>query len=516
MSHLTEENPMENEEDVRKEESEEESLADLTTRLAMILFRRAGRLSQGDFARITRVAASLVSVYDRGKRPLPKKTLEKIAARLDFPSHLVDPLLREIRSFLLAWRGRARSDRTLEDGFVMELLAVAHEAGDLILSPRRHALPNANPRPRAEDRRGAEQLLASLRRCTAAERRLLVAEAQEYRSWAVCEGAALESVALAPNHPREALEWAELAFRIAELVPGKETWRWRLLGWTLHFVANARRACDDVAAAERDLVSSRELWEAGAPGASGLLDETWLPWIEAVFLRAKRRFGEALQKIDEALALDKGDLRAQILVSRSRIFEALGDPEASTAALLEAEPLIDVHKEPRLAFGVRFNLLVDLCALGRAAEAAPRLLVVVELAEQLGEALDLTRCSWLEGKVEAGLGHTAEALATFGRVRRDFEERDLVYDYALVSLDLALVLLELGRAAEVRKVAEEMLAIFKAQEVHREALAALRVFCEAAKREVATVELVRQVERFLRRAQLDPGLKFEEEGAEAL
>ena len=70
-----------------------------------------------------------------------------------------------------------------------------------------------------------------------------------------------------------------------------------------------------------------------------------------------------------------------------------------------------------------------------------------------------------------------------------------------------------GRTAEVREIAEEMLWIFKAQEVHREALAALRLFCEAAQQETATVALARQVERYLRRAQLDPGLRFEEETA---
>jgi hypothetical protein len=101
------------------------------------------------------------------------------------------------------------------------------------------------------------------------------------------------------------------------------------------------------------------------------------------------------------------------------------------------------------------------------------------------------------------------------RARRDSLEHPLPYDYALMSLDLSLALLEEGRTAEVREIAEEMLWIFKAQEVHREALAALRLFCEAAKHEAATVELARRVERFLRRAQLDPGLRFEGVGAEA-
>jgi tetratricopeptide (TPR) repeat protein len=128
----------------------------------------------------------------------------------------------------------------------------------------------------------------------------------------------------------------------------------------------------------------------------------------------------------------------------------------------------------------------------------------------LGEPLDLTRCLWLQGQVHAGLGRVEEALAALRQVRRTFYEQPLAYDYALASLDLSLVLLGEGRAAEVATIAEEMLWIFKAQEVHPEALAALRVFCQAAEREAATVEETREIARFLRRAQLDPELRFEE------
>ncbi len=137
------------------------------------------------------------------------------------------------------------------------------------------------------------------------------------------------------------------------------------------------------------------------------------------------------------------------------------------------------------------------------------------LAERLGERLDLVRVAWLSGRTAAALGRPAEALAAFQHARSTFLNLDLAYNYALVSLDLSLVLLEQGHTAEVATVAEEMLAIFKAQEVHREALAALHVFCEAARREAATVELTRRVERYLRRARLDPELRFEEEGTEA-
>ena len=54
-----------------------------------------------------------------------------------------------------------------------------------------------------------------------------------------------------------------------------------------------------------------------------------------------------------------------------------------------------------------------------------------------------------------------------------------------------------------------MLPIFKAQKVEREALAALQIFYDAAKRETATVELTRRIVKFLYRAQHDPKLRFE-------
>ena len=83
-------------------------------------------------------------------------------------------------------------------------------------------------------------------------------------------------------------------------------------------------------------------------------------------------------------------------------------------------------------------------------------------------------------------------------------------DYALVSLDLGLLLLEQGRTSEVKTLANQMKWIFSQQGIHREALAAVKLFCDAARQEKATVELARRVIRFLHRSQHDPELKLEE------
>ena len=150
--------------------------------------------------------------------------------------------------------------------------------------------------------------------------------------------------------------------------------------------------------------------------------------------------------------MDEGELRAKILLTKSNIHDALGETDASTAALLEAAPLIDSEREPRMALIVRFNLVVDLCDQENAEEAQPRLAEVRRSAERIGEELDLTRCVWLEGKTAAGLGQKERARHLFEQVRRAFQ---------------------------------------------------------AARRESATVELTRSVLRFLQRAQYDPELRFD-------
>ena len=56
-----------------------------------------------------------------------------------------------------------------------------------------------------------------------------------------------------------------------------------------------------------------------------------------------------------------------------------------------------------------------------------------------------------------------------------------------------MLLLQEGHTVEVRELALAMGWIFKAQGIAREALAALQLFCDAARQEAATVELARQI-----------------------
>jgi hypothetical protein len=62
----------------------------------------------------------------------------------------------------------------------------------------------------------------------------------------------------------------------------------------------------------------------------------------------------------------------------------------------------------------------------------------------------------------------------------------------------------------VKRLAAEILPIFRSCEVHREALAALIVFQKAAEREQLSVGLVEEVTSFIQRVQKNPSLRFRE------
>jgi transcriptional regulator with XRE-family HTH domain len=475
----------------------------------VLTFLRSGEgWSQADLGAAAGISPNLLNEYERGRKRLSRERLEHIVAYLGLPPEVIDATLATLAANRAAIRApRDSPEAPGETARQVEALAVRF--GTALTGFVRSSLSQLTVEGEAiHARQRAGFLWDRLKRHTPEERRSLVQKGRKYRSWALCERVAAESIRKAPNHPREALDLAELALLVAERIPGERTWGLRLQGYAWAHVSNARRVCNDLPGAEEAIVRAWKLWEAGEPGDPGLLNRAWLPGLEAALRRDQRRFPEALKRIGEALVLDTGELRGHILLDRSAIYQILGDPEGSAAALSEAEPLIDPRKEPRLSFGVRFNHLVDLCHLAKFVEAAPRLNDVRALAERLGEELDLTRVLWLEGKVAAGLGRPKEALSAFEQARGVFRQRELAFDYGLVSLDLAVLLLEEDRIADVRTLAEEMLQIFRTQRIEREALAAFRLFCDAARRETATVDLARRLVRFLHRAQHDPELRF--------
>jgi hypothetical protein len=96
-------------------------------------------------------------------------------------------------------------------------------------------------------------------------------------------------------------------------------------------------------------------------------------------------------------------------------------------------------------------------------------------------------------------GDAGSAETAFVEARRGLIEAGLTYDAALVSLDLALLLADQGRSGEMKGLALEMVPVFRACGVDREAAAALVVFHRAAELESVTASMLRELAALLDR-----------------
>jgi tetratricopeptide (TPR) repeat protein len=265
------------------------------------------------------------------------------------------------------------------------------------------------------------------------------------------------------------------------------------------------RVSGELKVSDAALEAAKRLWSAGSDPAA-LLDPGRILSLEASLRRAQRRFEEALSLLDRALVIGRSPER--ILVKKGFTLEAMGDYERAVETLLQAAPLVESLGDPRLLYMMRFNLAVNLTHTGRYNEAAALVGQVREIATSRGDDNELIRTLWLEGRIAAGLGRKEEALGLLQEARGKFAARGMGYDVALALLEEAVLLLEEGRTAEVKELASNLVKVFESKGVHREAVAALLLFQEAAESETATAELTRRLLAFLHRARHDPGLRF--------
>lgn len=186
-----------------------------------------------------------------------------------------------------------------------------------------------------------------------------------------------------------------------------------------------------------------------------------------------------------------------------------GRPEKGIPLLKEAIKLIDPDREPRLRLCAYHNLIHDLTETGRFREAQDVYQETRPLYRDFSDAWTQNRRRWVKGKVAGGLGRTAQAERLLLAARDGFIAEGIPYDTALVSLELAALYAREGRTADLKRLSQEMFPIFSSLRIHREALAALSFLQKALDAEQVGVELVTRVAEFLRRAEHDPGLRFE-------
>lgn len=335
-----------------------------------------------------------------------------------------------------------------------------------------------------------------------------------FHTWAVAEGLRDACLDACLHHPARAVALGRLAVVVSEELAegaegGAEDERLRsdLLALALAHRGNAER----VAARQRDADASlRAALDAAERGTGDRLVRARLLTLLASLRSDQSRFDEAVDAARRAAhlyrLLDDHHTRGRTLLKLATYHAYRDELDTARQRVEQALSLVDPGREPRLLFAAHHNLASYLERLGRSDEAAAELATARELCEA---PLDRLRCRWLAGRLARGRGETAAAEAIFNEVRREFVEREMGYDAAQVSLELAALYAEQGRTAEVRRAAEAMVPLFAARDVHPEARAALALYLEAARTEEAGASLARDLLRYLERARHQPGLKFD-------
>lgn len=238
--------------------------------------------------------------------------------------------------------------------------------------------------------------------------------------------------------------------------------------------------------------------------------------LEGSLRKDQRRFTESEQLLTRAVMLYRlmrsKNGQARALIKLGTLYYAQGDLDRAIGAVRKALRNLRGEAISRLYLNARFNLTFYLAELGHYHQAADALRDDEELYRSFQEPWTQLRLLWLRGRIAVGLGDLAFAEEAFLAAQQGFLDQGIRYDAALVTVgDLAPLYLSQGRTAEVKRLAEEMFPVFQAQDVHREALAALLLFQQAARREELTLQRVREIAKYLQEARNDPSLPFGEQ-----
>lgn len=373
----------------------------------------------------------------------------------------------------------------------------------------------ARRRKVAEERRAASGLWRELEPHPTARRRSMIGEDARFQSWGLFELLLDRSRQALFEDPRRAEDLLRLTLDVAERLSPEEYGRgaseaartraWAWLGNALRLLGDFRQA--ELAFQTAELYLSRSWLDP--------LDEALLLELKAPLRRAQRRFDEALELLEEAVAIyrevNEPHLQGRALMVKGLALQYKGDFEAAAEDFRTSLFLLDGTREPRLLVMGQHNLIGCLHEAGHSAEAAALIPEARRLYEQVGALTYLPRLRWTEGRILTALGRPAEAEAVLLEVRDRFVEEALAFDAALVSLDLSTLYLGQGRPEETKDLAAELIPIFQSHEIYHEALASLILFQQAAGMEQLTAGLIEEIAAYLKEARDNPHLRFRNE-----
>lgn len=306
------------------------------------------------------------------------------------------------------------------------------------------------------------------------------------------------------SEPEEMLFWAQTAWQLAQRCSpetvGNEARLADLQARAWGQYGNALRVVGRMREAEEALITAQAHLETGT-GDPILRARVW-EQIASLYT-FQRRFDEAFTKLGEAAdlyrQLGESHALARTLVQQAIACLYAGGAETAVGLLNQAIPLIDHEGDPHLLMAACHNLIRCYIDLDQPELALSLYSETRDLYREFSDSLILLRAGWQEGQLLRDLGHLRAAERTLLRAREGFIERGLMYEAAVVSLDLTALYAKLKSTDDLKQTVAATVPIFRALRVDRESLASLLQLQQVADQEQQALELI----RFLN-ARIDP------------
>lgn len=209
----------------------------------------------------------------------------------------------------------------------------------------------------------------------------------------------------------------------------------------------------------------------------------------------QRRFTEAVGLAEEAeqiyAELGESHSLASTMVQKAIASLYAGEAEDAVRILNQAIPLIDADGDPHLLLAACHNLVRCYIDLGRPEQALSIYFETRDLYKKFADPLIRLRVAWQEGQLLRDMGHLRASEGVLLEARQGFVDRNLLYEAALISLDLAAVYVKLQAEEELQQTVSETIPIFLSLGVDREALASLLQLRQISHQSRQALELIR-------------------------
>jgi tetratricopeptide (TPR) repeat protein len=208
--------------------------------------------------------------------------------------------------------------------------------------------------------------------------------------------------------------------------------------------------------------------------------------------------------------LDYGDLHRQIhakMVEAGALYNLGKKREAREISFSLLKPLQEIGESQTLALAF-LNIAHVSVDLNDADTASIYFLQAAALFREFGMVAQEAGARWGLGRLMMATGRFSEALERLQAVHSEVAKLGFDGDAALITLDLAEVLLALDRAEEVPAVCRTLVERFTHAGSNERALRALSYLREAADAGRVSTELVRYVRQYVAEAPRNPQLLF--------